>query len=79
MYKEQQMEEIEALEAIYGADFTREGENSYSFSMSKNVKLFLNLTLLYPTEAPPTHQLMAPCLSKQVKNDIRHAFDNIYL
>ncbi|XP_017769095.1 PREDICTED: protein IMPACT-like [Nicrophorus vespilloides] len=76
-----QAEELEALESIYGEEWKKDtiSDNSYSIRITGDVELFLTLDTLYPSEAPPTYQLMAPGLSKTVKLLISSACEEIYL
>lgn len=77
----QQKDEIEALSSIYGSDWKEESESGYYFSIEvdNNVKLFITLTSDYPSQSPPSYQLLAPSLSRSIKEKISSSFEEIYL
>lgn len=75
-----QSEEIETLKAIYDSDWVIEDEinPSYSIQLNENVKLYINLPLEYPSQAPPKYELLAPSLKAEIKQLIAKEFEGIY-
>ncbi|GJQ68389.1 hypothetical protein Trydic_g16979 [Trypoxylus dichotomus] len=78
---EQQKDEIEALGSIYGSDWKEESDSGYFFSIEviDNVKLFITLNPEYPSNSPPSYQLLAPSLDRSTKQKISNSFEEIYL
>jgi hypothetical protein len=75
----EQCEEIEALKSIYDTNWNIETDtNSYSMQVSPNVKLFICLNQGYPSNAPPSFELLAPTLSSQQKQQVSDEFHEIY-
>lgn len=76
----QQFEEVESLKAIYDSDWIVIDETvpSYSIEISKDVKLFIDLPMEYPSNSAPKYELLAPCLSANLKNCIAAEFDMIH-
>lgn len=74
-----QKEELEALCAIYGADWRVEvDKDSYSIQITPEIQLFITLNPCYPSNKPPSYQLLAPTLSRVHKEQVHIAFDDIY-
>jgi hypothetical protein len=75
----EQCEEMEALKSIYDTNWNIETDtNSYSMQVSPNVKLFICLNQGYPSNAPPSFELLAPTLSSQQKQQVSDEFHEIY-
>ncbi|XP_057323175.1 protein IMPACT-A-like [Microplitis mediator] len=80
----QQVDEVEALRAIYGEDWQVEDEENRAFSMNvhegdKSIKLYVKLTADYPSSAPPHYELSAPELRLEQKNRICSLLQEVYL
>ncbi|XP_044576141.1 protein IMPACT-A-like [Cotesia glomerata] len=80
----QQVDEIEALTAIYGDDWQVEDEENRAFSMNvhegdKSIKLYVKLTADYPSSSPPYFELSAPQLRLEQKNHINSLLQEVYL
>lgn len=81
----QQMDEIEALSAIYGDDWHVEAEEHRSYSIDivndndKPIKFYLKLPDDYPSSSPPSYELFAPHWNFIKKQHIYQLLDEIYL
>ncbi|KAK0077998.1 hypothetical protein PV325_003189 [Microctonus aethiopoides] len=80
----QQIDEIEALSAIYGDEWQVENEENRSYSINigngkKYVKLYVKLPNDYPSSAPPSFELSAPYLSLNEKQHISSLLQEVYL
>ncbi|KRT83378.1 hypothetical protein AMK59_4375, partial [Oryctes borbonicus] len=77
----QQKDEIEALSSIYGSDWKEESDSGcfFSIEVDDNVKLFITLNPEYPSNSPPSYQLLAPSLDRRTKQKIGNSFEQIYL
>ncbi|XP_014668504.1 PREDICTED: protein IMPACT-like isoform X2 [Priapulus caudatus] len=82
-----QVEEVEALTAIYGEEWHVEDEMSRTYSITLTdmtggveISLFLQVTLPtdYPGGAPPIYQLSAPWLKALDKVELCNALEKIY-
>jgi len=76
------VEELEALEAIYGEMFTLESESSCGLRVGEAprlMELHLHLPPSYPSLAPPTFTYSAPFLSSQEKERLRALLEEVYL
>ncbi|KAJ8981294.1 hypothetical protein NQ317_004030 [Molorchus minor] len=75
----QQLEEIEVLKSIFNNDWKTDTETGiYSFQFKNDVKLFITLNPDYPSDAPPSYDLLAPNLSSNDKELIKKEFKRIY-
>jgi len=81
-----QVDEVEALSAIYGDDWKVESVESRIYSIKitiggdKNQSITLEMTLPpeYPSEAPPLYLLSAPSLKRNDKIELSNSLDEIY-
>ncbi|XP_017775592.1 PREDICTED: protein IMPACT-like [Nicrophorus vespilloides] len=75
-----QAEELVTLKSIYGSQWKENDvvENLYSINIAKDVELYITLNSSYPLEGPPSYDLLAPILTKNVKYIINCALDEIY-
>lgn len=74
------IEEIEALTSIYGTEWKCENEEgtSYSIKIRPDVELFVTFKMGYPTESPPSYELLAPALPASKKQQISNEFKDIF-
>jgi len=81
--KERRLEELEAMEAIYGEAFTLDSEDSCTIQVSapgsSAASLSLSLPSTYPSLSPPSYSYFAPFLSSQEKETLRASLEEIYL
>ncbi|XP_017779481.1 PREDICTED: protein IMPACT-like [Nicrophorus vespilloides] len=75
-----QAEELVTLKSIYGRQWKKNGfvENLYTINIAQDVELYITLNSSYPLEGPPSYDLLAPKLTKNVKYVITCALDEIY-
>ena len=79
-----QVEEVEALAAIYDKDWQTEDEANrvYSIKIKDNTN-FVNLNFKlpndYPSSSPPSYEISAPHLTKSKKIHLRNLLDEIYV
>ncbi|KAB0799229.1 hypothetical protein PPYR_07109 [Photinus pyralis] len=78
--KVEQINELEALSAIYGSEWHEQFEidNCYYICVGPDVQLSVTLPLDYPSKRPPLYELLAPTLTKEQKAHISREFDEIY-
>ena len=84
--KQLQENEIEALSAIYGDDWSVVDANNHvdsikikdDHNMNHEIKLEIRLPKNYPLSEPPCYTLSAPWMSTQSKSDLIARFDDIY-
>merc|ERR1719158_107643 len=80
---QRRQEEMEAMEAIYGEDFTLDSEDSCTIQVSAPgsslASLSLSLPSTYPSLSPPSYSYFAPFLSSQEKETLRGSLEEIYL
>ena len=79
-----QIEEIEALSAIYDKDWQTEDESNrvYSIKIKDNknyVSLYFKLPNDYPSSSPPSYELSAPHLNNSKKIRLQNLLDEAYL
>ncbi|XP_053620101.1 protein IMPACT-like [Plodia interpunctella] len=79
-----QTEEIEALSAIYGDDWTTESDITKSFCIrieesKKQVLLYVTMPSTYPNSSPPKYELSAPWMDRKAKENLLRALDEVYL
>ncbi|XP_022837657.1 protein IMPACT-like [Spodoptera litura] len=79
-----QDEEIEALNAIYGDDWTMESDKTRSYSikiLEKEYEVVLYVTMPedYPSQSPPSYEFSAPWMDRKDKSELHQALDEIYL
>ncbi|XP_058799465.1 protein IMPACT-like [Phymastichus coffea] len=82
-----QIEEIEALTAIYGSEFQIEDGMNRSYSIkivngcnsNLYVKLYVKFTESYPSESPPTFEISAPHLPHETKLHLSNQLEDVYL
>jgi len=81
--RQRRQEEMEAMEAIYGEDFTLDSEDSCTIKVSPPgssvATLSLHLASTYPSLSPPSYSYFAPFLSSQEKETLRGSLEEIYL
>ncbi|XP_017773286.1 PREDICTED: protein IMPACT-like [Nicrophorus vespilloides] len=75
-----QAEELVSLKSIYGSQWKENDivKNLYSINIAQDVELYITLNSSYPLEGPPSYDLLAPNLTKNVKYIITCALDEIY-
>ncbi|KAK5643582.1 hypothetical protein RI129_007427 [Pyrocoelia pectoralis] len=78
--KTEQVNELEALCAIYGSEWHHQPEidNCYYICVTPDVQLSVTLHSDYPSKRPPSYELLAPTLSTTQKAHIFKEFDEIY-
>lgn len=79
-----QIEEIEALSAIYDKDWQIEDEENRVFSIKikdndNYVNLYFKLPNDYPLSSPPSHEISAPHLNNSQKLHLKNLLDETYL
>ncbi|XP_022837221.1 protein IMPACT-like [Spodoptera litura] len=79
-----QNEEIEALSAIYGDDWTMESDKTRSYSITiyekkYEVVLYVTMPEDYPSQSPPSYEFSAPWMDRKDKSELHQALDEIYL
>ncbi|CAK1547791.1 unnamed protein product [Leptosia nina] len=79
-----QIDEVEALTAIYGDDFVIDSEELRSYTVKikdNNNEVLLSVTMPaeYPSEAPPKYEFSAPWMDRKAKESLRHSLDEVYL
>lgn len=79
-----QIEEIEALSAIYDKDWQTEDEENRVFSIKikdneNYVNLYFKLPNDYPLSSPPSYEISAPHLNNSEKLNLKHLLDETYL
>lgn len=76
-------EEVEALSAIYGDDWTTESDLSKSYNIrihegKKEAVLYVTIPTNYPSQSPPKYELSAPWMDRKVKEKLHSALDEVY-
>ncbi|XP_060527747.1 protein IMPACT-B-like isoform X2 [Cylas formicarius] len=75
----QQADEIEALKSIFEDQWHFNSEaGSYCIQITRDVELWITLNPEYPSDLPPTHELLAPTLSKSQKDLVDQEFKTIF-
>lgn len=72
------------MTSIYGEEWNVEDADSrnFSFNMIENDRdfsIYVHLPTNYPSEAPPTYDIMAPSLTKSEKDIIDNELNKVYL
>ena len=81
---ESQNDEIEALAAIYGKDFTAHDQQTFDLRICCDeekwwaVTISVLLPLTYPTECPPEFEIHTECLSGDELNAIYEELDLLW-
>ncbi|XP_011302484.1 protein IMPACT-A-like [Fopius arisanus] len=80
----QQVDEIEALVAIYGDELVVEDEENRAYSINVGdgewtVRFYLKLPGDYPSNSPPVYEISAPHLRQEQKMRICRILDEVYL
>ena len=84
--KHLQDNDIEALSAIYGQDWSIIDDDNKVYSIrikndsnsNEEIKLEIRLPKNYPLSEPPCYTLSAPWMSAKCKSDLMAQFDDIY-
>lgn len=77
-----QMEEVEALSAIYGEDWVSESAKTYCIKIKENKKevlLYVTMPPDYPTQSPPKFEMSAPWMDRKAKQQLHRDLDEVYL
>ncbi|XP_069112945.1 protein IMPACT-like isoform X1 [Argopecten irradians] len=82
-----QEEEVEALAAIYGADFSVVSKEAHIYNIEvrnedlrshRNITVEITMPPGYPQESPPLYQLTAPWLRREEKQTLEDSLADIY-
>lgn len=76
----QQIEELEALTAIYGQRWKQcyNQEDTYNIKITEDIELWITLNPDYPSDKPPCYDIWAPKMNPTQKKLVEKEFEKLY-